>query len=407
MKHLLLFVCTILLLAGCRDDNSDKKTVIEGQRTVIVYMSAENNLADNARRDIEEMLFGCKELDNLQHLVVFLDDERSTHPVIMELKNGVCDTVVTYDNDFYASDPERFGEILSTIIEKFPAKSYGLVLWGHAKGWLVEKDSVAQSASSRRFNAYGIDTGSNLSLPYTFGSRWMNISQMVKALEPLPYFDFIFADCCCMMCVETAYELRHKAHYLIGSPSEIPANGAPYDTIVPLMFSTADDFYVDIIDTYYDAYLNVSSYNNSLPLSTVDLHQMDSLAEATRAVLKAPDDYDVTRLAYYYQDKDELPVMYDMVSLMERNLDASNYAEWLKVFNKAVPYRRFSKRWMTDIMVFDVYKSFSTSLFSVDNFGGLSMFVPLHDYVYCRNYDFNNDIKKTGWYKAVDWSRFE
>ena len=235
----------------------------------------------------------------------------------------------------------------------------------------------------------------------------MNITQMARALKDLPIFDFIFADCCCMMCVESAYELRHAAKYLIGSPAEVPSDGAPYETIIPLLFSQADDFYVDIVDTYFNYYKDSYYIGHSLPMSAVDLQQMEYLASETRAMLKAPEEYDLDSLAHYFRLRNDLPVMYDMCSLMKKNLDENNFTQWEKALNQAVPHRRFSLYWLTSKLEFDVFKQFGQTNFSEDNYGGISMFVPQPGYNFSKNYDYNNDIKKMEWYDAIGWSRFQ
>lgn len=53
------------------------------------------------------------------------------------------DTYYNNDTDFYASDPERMYETLHWIMTRYPAETYGLVLWGHASGWVIEKDSIS------------------------------------------------------------------------------------------------------------------------------------------------------------------------------------------------------------------------------------------------------------------------
>ena len=49
----------------------------------------------------------------------------------------------------------------------------------------------------------------------------------------MPHFDFIMFDACFMMSVEVAYEVRNYTDYYIGSPTENPGPGAPYDKVVP------------------------------------------------------------------------------------------------------------------------------------------------------------------------------
>lgn len=401
LSCLLLFIA--IALGSCREEYVDNDPL--AQQTVIVYMSAENNLSAYSRSDMAELTAGSKLLNRRQRIVAFVDDASTPTPAIIELKEGRRDTLKLFEHDFYASAPDKFREVIETIESECPAHSYGLVLWGHAKGWIIENDSI-ESAASRSKKAYGADNGSNLEVGFSFGNRWLNITQMARALDGLPRFRFIMADCCCMMCAEVAYELRHAADYLIGSPAEIPGNGAPYDKIAPLFFSESDDFYKAVIDAYYDYYMGAVGYPGcSVPLSVVDMSHIEDLTQATRNVLRAPSEYDTEKIAYYFQYKNDAPVMYDMCSLMERNLNENDYRQWKRALDMAVPYRRFSEKWMTDKESFDIYKGFGVSIFNEDNYGGLSMFVEKPEYNFSRH-DFNRDIRKMSWYWAVGWDRF-
>ena len=40
-----------------------------------------------------------------------------------------------------------------------------------------------------------------------------------------------------MQSVEVVYQLRNRADYFIGSPTEIPGPGAPYEVVVPALFA--------------------------------------------------------------------------------------------------------------------------------------------------------------------------
>ena len=56
-----------------------------------------------------------------------------------------------------------------------------------------------------------------------------------------------------MMTAEVGYELRDVTSYLIGSPSEIPGYGAPYDVIIPQLFKNGRELYRGIIEHVYSA----------------------------------------------------------------------------------------------------------------------------------------------------------
>ena len=264
MKKIVLLFCALACLIACHDDDNEEKdwTVpSKASRTVMIYMSGENNLTYyNGFRylsaDLNEIIEGSKKLADNERLVIFVDSlntntKQAGKPFIMEVHGGKTFNRHEFDSDFYACDPARFREILQWMTTNAQADSYGLVLWGHACGWAVSTDTIA---GARRYDtrAYGQDNGSDGN---GNGVRWMNITQMAKVLQEFPKMEFIFADCCNMMCAEVGYELRNTTKYLIGSPAEIPGRGAPYHLLVPYFYKNGAELYRGIIDNYYDYYL--------------------------------------------------------------------------------------------------------------------------------------------------------
>lgn len=60
-------------------------------------------------------------------------------------------------------------------------------------------------------------------------------------------------DACYMQSVEVIYQLRDRTDYFIGSPTEIPGPGAPYEAVVPALFSQ-DKPEINIAESYYTVY---------------------------------------------------------------------------------------------------------------------------------------------------------
>ena len=428
MNRLIIAIIGILVCWSC-SKKDDPEPIPEPviQHTVLVYMSGENNLTKDSRYpnesyladDLEEMKEGSYLLSKDQRLIVFIDSVGTkNYPHFVEIANGKATEVYRYESDFYASDPEKFREIVKWTIDKYPSEEYSLVLWGHATGWAVSNDTIASSRKYTR--AYGQDKyWDNNSSDNNSSEKWMNITQMAKALEGLPKLKYIFADCCCFACVESAYELRNVADYLIGSPAEIPGEGAPYDIIVPKLFSQSPTFYKEICDTYYDYFMDAyqippytdkstNSYliGYSVPLSVIDLSKMDNLAQATNQVMKSfatyyPEVLNLANIPFYFGY--DYPVMYDMKSVIQKYAPSSDYAQWLSAYNQAVPYSLVSKRWMT---IYSMIKN-NYDLFPSDEnvYGCVSMFFPQNNYDYSI-FKYNTRIKNYQWYYAVNWSNF-
>ncbi len=115
---------------------------------------------------------GRKSVAENENLVLFVDRASSAiKPFLAKVTmQGTLDTLYRYEQDFYATDPGMIADVLNRAITLCPAtEDYGLVLWGHATSWIIEKDSVA-TASARR--GYGYDTGNNST---GNGGKWMEM----------------------------------------------------------------------------------------------------------------------------------------------------------------------------------------------------------------------------------------
>lgn len=140
----------------------------------------------------------------------------------------------------------------------------------------VDESNIIHPAVIHLTDPYGYDNGN-----YVGGTgKWINIPTMKDILSSMPHFKFIMADCCHFMCLESLYELRDIADYVIGSPAEIPGLGAPYEEIVPALFES-NTFYTSIVEKYH-AYIE-----GNLPLSVVKMSEMERVAQATANALQS------------------------------------------------------------------------------------------------------------------------
>ena len=408
MKPLLPIIAALLLFAACHKDKHENEEKVATQ-SVLAYIAGDNSLSSFAFSDIRQMMEGSLELTDDCNLLLFVD-QKGKQPFLMKVEKGDTTRLHTYSNEMKSSDPATLQTAIQWMMSNYKAKSYGLILWGHADGWTVWEPSNNSrvmgepSAESRPRQAYGQDTADK--------EEWMNIADMAKVLEntcqgsPLR---FIFADCCCFQCVESAYELRHCADYIIASPAEIPGEGAPYQTVIPALFSQRDDFYQLAIDAYYEQ----ESYGYREPMTAVRTSAIDDLAQATRVVLAQSmqpiDDEgngypDVTGIIYFYDG-----TLFDMNDFILRHADSDAYAQWHAAFNKAVVYRTWVDAWMANHVRY--IGTFGSHLFydfdmSDERYGGVSMFVPRVptsvNYEYRKNViNQNARISRMQWYKAA------
>ncbi len=389
-------------------DMGPTRQVVQPERTVLVYMAGKNDLTKNQNNvdfleaDLKEIKEGSKKLSDRDCILVFVrryqDDNNLETPWLARIWRGeVTDSVSVTDmgistSDARACDPEVMERVMSYAYTKYAAtRDYGLVLWGHGSGWMVE------SAMPRR-RAYGLDNGN-----YIGGSgKWMNMPTLNSILQKMPHMRFILCDCCHMMSLEALYELRNVTDYMIGSPAEIPGQGAPYDAILPALFEK-DSFCGSIIERYH------ASVNGELPLSAVKMSEMDNVAQATAQALQSVKANlgggyaDMSGIIHYgYVDsgllrKEVHNFFYDAGDFMSRYASAADYQMWNEALSKAVVMKRIGYKWDTLRLWDKFYNDFEMT---EEKFHGVSMFVPQDPGTghYAR---FNEDIKEMEWYQVV------
>jgi len=254
----------------------------EFRRVVILYMAANNNLSSFAEHNISTIKDGFvpdKQSKDILVVYVHLPNKDPKLVRVYKESDGVVmeDVVAAYTDQNSAN-----GDVLKAVLNKikviFPAKEYGLILWSHATGWLPQgyfNTSVTQGAFFEDpykdiVKSFGEDRG---------------VEMEVKELKgALPFrFSFIIFDCCFMGGIETIYELKDKADYIVASPTEILAYGFPYDQIMNSLFQTKLDL-EQTCQLFYNYYNNQSGVHQSATISIYKTAELKQLADVTKSI---------------------------------------------------------------------------------------------------------------------------
>lgn len=342
IKYLLIF-CYVL--AGCHKDGPEP--VRWADRTVLVYMVAENSLNGWTTQNLDRML---KTFQGEGNLLVYIDsydgDPRLVKLVMNDNGIASAETVKTYQERNSAS-PDILKQTINEVCVEYPASSYGLVLWSHGTGWLP---------STSKSRAFGQD-----------GNNWMELNGLASAL-PDDRFDFIMFDACYMGAVEVAYALRNKTKYLISSPTEIWEDGFPYDEVVGDWWG-GEEGYREVCRKYYDFYNSRSGIYQSGTISLVKTESMDALAEATRVILEGKEEQiaNLDRSAVQRIDRtgslNWSEILYDFDDYISHlSPTAGQYDAFSREFAKVVLYEAHTSSYGNQIF----YQKFS----------GLSSYIP-------------------------------
>lgn len=409
-------------LSSCGDDDPDTPAR-KAQRTILVYMCAENNLSSYQYYDSIEIVKGAANLPDNVNLIVFADrTSKSIKPYIARVDKDGMHIVKSYNEDFYCIDKEKMSEIINWTFTKYPADSYAMAFWGHGNGWITVPDKNIAKANAKR-KAYGWDSGVDNPDGGDGINKFINIPELAEVLSKTQHLDYIFFDCCQMMCAEVTYELRNVCDYIIGSPAEIPGRGAPYEYVVPNFFLAKDNVGKAIVNDYIKN-TDFSLYDvDGLPLSVVKTSNMENLLAATQNAIDTvmvhylyPNNLPVYDVINYGKNAaaGNNPVFYDLRNIMRKYLSKDDFDTWDKVFQQTVVYSVHPKDaratgmqdWMSQELTLSNFRKF---LMTDEYYGGLSMFIPQTYYSNADSKDFLNlnvSIKSMQWNKGIDWTKF-
>lgn len=406
MRNLNLFLfplCIFLSLFFCscsKDEDLSQEEQIpnipllsegeKAERLFFLYIVADNNLSSNAQSDLSELLSVSDEIPNNCYVLAFVDDNRG--PRILRYFNnagkGDYDTVHNFEREMASCNPVDMQLVFNWVEEYYPADNVDIVFWSHGTGWLYDDNRVLEQFSFGADNNVGVHTG----------KKRMYIEELASVLKSLKVKpDRILFDACFMQCVEVAYALRDCANWIIASPAEIPAPGAPYNIILPLYFDSSVGVQ-SIIDAYKAAY---DGSPTGVVLSAVRCNALQQLADATavvRAALMNISGSDCCDIFSYLPGGPSVlkPNFFDMNSVMQKFLSKEEYAAWKKALDNVVPFKCASEKWYSEVLDRDKGESGDDCYVKTANsYSGISMYLPSVDLI------FNSSFALLEWSRAV------
>ena len=335
MKNIKLFIIAVLSLAAataCEIASVDPPEYATRQKTVLVYMVANNNLSSNATSNIKDMMEGYLPTDD--NLLVYLHSTNG-NPILLRLykdEEGVAgkDTVYRFPAR-NSADPASLASALKVCRTMYPAEEYGLVLWSHGTGWLPQQ-------YYSKVRSFGLD-----------GTTEMDIIEMAKAI---PYkLNYVIFDACLMGGIEVAYELKDSVDYIIASPTEILSDGFPYNRIMEHIFKSSTQLQA-IAQEYFNHYNSKSGSSRSATISLVKTSELANVAQLAKEIFNKYGNngnfsnmlVDTTAVQKYYRG--EKHWFYDFGGLMQQ-LAGSDAAALDKALEKAVVYKAATPEFLT------------------------------------------------------------
>lgn len=333
------------------------------------------------------------------------NDKRNADLIELVYDNGSCKRTVLASYELPAiMDAEQFATNIKNIVELVPADSYGIVMAGHGTGW-VPINGVAQLSTAA---AHGKMQGDK---PITHEELWkkqdtgvgtryfgekyspsaanaLDIPDMAKGFQDAGiYFDYILFDACLMANIESLYDLRKHAHYIIASPCEIMSAGFPYNDVVPMLMKDGGRSHdLDGACRAFNKYYEGHNAYRSGSVSLVDCTQLDALASAMKVVNKAAKkEFKLSNIQTFEGQRDH--VFFDLGDYVEQMCDDE---QALKAFQQQMN-RTIAAKYTLSVFWSNLG---AAGEYPIRTFSGLTTSAPSVLY--------RDDYAKTAWYKATN-----
>lgn len=277
--------------------------------TVLIYVSARNNLAIDAIKDVNEMeaagstsrMNVAVELGRIKGEPFFNPFASVQEPVPPQNdwtgsrrfllrrdadRESITSPVLSHDPDADMGDWRRLADFIKWGKASFPARRYLLIVGGHGSGWR------------------GVKPPQNKGISYDEVSKnHISPAELAQAIKAGGGVDVYASDACLMQTFEVVYELRGAAEYAVGSQESTPGTGYNYELLLnrlaadPGSARTAADIVVDsFVDHYYGGQKQSVTMSIARPALAEELaRKLDAFA---RLVEASPAD-----LALYNQKK--------------------------------------------------------------------------------------------------------
>jgi hypothetical protein len=219
----------------------------------------------------------------------------------------------------------------------------------------------------------------------------VNPAEIAEGIEnSVVDIDYILFDACLMSNIETIYELRGSANYIIASPCEIMGKGFPYERTLPHLFKndgeTSD--YAAAAESYYLFYRDeYASPSRCGSIAVYDCREIEALRDATKVVVSSAAELEDVKSLQTYEGKNP-HYFYDFGQWV--NVVATDSVA-LESFNAQLNKTVIAKYTLDSF--YSAYGSYGTYPIDTDVYSGVTTSAPssvLYDYWI-----------ETEWYKSV------
>lgn len=332
IRNLALLFVACITFTGCPKHTPEDNTP---PQTIIFYMAGVDlGGYFNTNRSAVKAALNFN-IQGKSRVVIFYQTSK-TKAELKEyyFQDGLCQEKIlaTYDLPSQMTAGE-LGDIFSDIIDRTPSKSHSLIIGSHGLGWIpigaepqsaaayLGRDKKAHVLTHKELWERKGDIITRFLGEDSNPENRFDVTDLAEALISTGVkMEYILFDACFMANVESLYDLRNNAKYIIGSPCEIMGTGFPYANIMPLLLKNNGTSYdLDgVCRRFNEDYAASPGYSGTIAL--IDCSQLDALAQAMKRVNNADKkEYNVNDIQFYEGQSSH--IFFDLGDYVDKSCD--------------------------------------------------------------------------------------
>ena len=250
--------------------------------TLLIYLSADNNLNDSAMQDLESLRKGSFNSDITVIVQLdrweFVDVEETIRYLI---KDGEL-TEIKRLGETNAGDPAVLKSFIEESAKAYPSDKLMVVIWSHGSG--VDDANIYD----RKRELYFVpkEEIEEIAISYDDSAQdFLDNIELQKALDVDVNIDILGFDACLMGMFEVAYQLRNQSDVFVGSQYVEPASGWDYPRILEELNSDENSHNIgERLVQFYADYYERESYD--VTQSAFKMEHLEEVAKDLDAFAK-------------------------------------------------------------------------------------------------------------------------
>ncbi len=419
LRRLLLAALVAAGCAACEKSETVTPPPAETRQTIMVYLSGQS-LARYFTQNVNEIATAVAAGDGQSRVLIF--SEPRSGAVLIECKYqgkgkaALLDTLHRYSAEEFTSSirSNDIQKILNEMARVAPAPKYGLIIGSHGGGWLPAEYRLIDDFGSKSSFSLRPRLEDDPLLHKQSGSdatRWFGeesgkvgeVREWAAGIEAAtPRFAYVIFDACFMSNIETLYEFRNIAPYIVASPCEIMGRGVPYDRCLPAMLNdtsmqSGPSVTVPLLEfchAFYNYYNTTTETRQSGCLAITRTAEIDKLAAAVKAfnatVTAEPDPLKLQIYEGLHQGSTRCPLFFDLRQYIEQTACSDETARQaaLDQLDRTVPqdFRLHTPQF---------YTGYDGKMHEITYYSGLTTSTPTAIAAYAEA------LRQTAWWNAT------